>query len=64
MFVWWADPGWRPGAPQSRSVTALLSWIGERKYNERLLCQDKDRERSLTNYHHGQNRLDLEKKFI
>ncbi|CAM9620143.1 unnamed protein product, partial [Bubo scandiacus] len=29
----------------------------ERKYNERLTGQDKDREMSLTNYHHGQNRL-------
>ena len=39
----------------------LLSWTGERKYNERLLGQDKDRERSFTDYCHGQNRLDLVK---
>jgi len=39
----------------------LLSWTGERKYNERLLGRDKGRERSVTNYHHRQNRLDLEK---
>jgi len=39
----------------------LLSWTGEKKYDERLLGRDKDMERSLTNYHHGQNRLDLGK---
>jgi len=37
----------------------LLSWAGERKYDERLVGQDKDRERSLTNYCHGLNRLNL-----
>jgi len=31
----------------------LLSWAGEKKYDERLKGQDKDRERSLSNYHHG-----------
>jgi len=41
-------------------ILPLLSWTGERKYNERLMSQDKDRERSLTCYHHRQNRLDLE----
>jgi len=30
----------------------LLSWAGERKCSERLVGPDKDRERSLTNYHH------------
>jgi len=35
----------------------LLSWTGERKYDERLKGRDKDRERSLTIYHHGQNRV-------
>jgi len=35
----------------------LLNWTGERKYDERLEGRDKDRERSLTNYCHGQNRL-------
>jgi len=38
---------------------ALPRWTGERKRKERLLGQDKDRERSLTNYCHGQNRLNL-----
>ena len=37
----------------------LLGGRRERKYNERLLGRGKDRERSLTNYRHGQNRLDL-----
>jgi len=35
----------------------LLSWTGERKYDERLEGRDDDRERSLTNYCHRQNRL-------
>jgi len=30
----------------------LLSWTGERKYHKMLKGQDKDRDRSLTNYHH------------
>jgi len=38
---------------------SLLSWRGEKKYNERLMDQDEDRERSLTIYHHGQNKLSL-----
>jgi len=40
----------------------LLSWAGKRKYDERLVDRDKDRERSLTNYCHGQNRLNLGRK--
>ena len=40
----------------------LLSWTGERKYDERLEGRDKDRERSLTSYYHGQNRLNLGRK--
>jgi len=39
-----------------------LSWTGERKYDKRLEGQDKDRERSLTTYCHGQNRLNLGRK--
>jgi len=38
----------------------FLSWIGERKYDERP--GGKDRGRSLANYHHGQNRLNLGRK--
>jgi len=37
----------------------LLKWTGERKYDERLEVRDKDKERSLTDYCHGQNRLNL-----
>jgi len=40
----------------------LLSWTGERKHYERLKGRDKERERSLTNYRHGQNRLNLGRK--
>jgi len=40
----------------------LLSWTGERRYDERLVGRDKDRERSLTNYCHGQNRLNFVRK--
>lgn len=45
---WWTDPGWIPAADQSYSVTELLTWIGERKCNTRLMGRDKDRERSVT----------------
>jgi len=41
---------------------ALLSWTGERKYDERLEGRDEDRARSLTNDHHGQTRLNLGRK--
>jgi len=40
----------------------LLNWTGEKKkYDERLMGRDKDRELSFTNYHHGKNKLDLGK---
>jgi len=42
----------------------LLSWTGERKHHERLMCQDKDREISLTNYFHRQDRLNLGRKKV
>jgi len=48
-----------PGAHQSPLSLSVLSWTGKKKYDERLMGQDKDRERSLTNYCHGQNRLNL-----
>jgi len=41
----------------------LLNWTGEKKYDKRLVSQDKDRDRSLANYHHRQNRLSLGKLF-
>jgi len=34
---------------------------GEKKYNERLVDQDKNRERSLAHYPHRQNRHDSQK---
>jgi len=47
---------------KTTSSVPLLNWTGERKYDERLKGRDKDRERSLTNYCHGQNRLNLGRK--
>jgi len=38
---------------------SILSWMRERKYDARLKDRDKDRARSLTNYCHGHNRLNL-----
>ena len=35
---------------------------GRGNVTERLVGRDKDRERSLTSYHHGQNRLNLGRK--
>jgi len=35
---------------KSTLLLPLLSWTGEKKYDERLKGRDKDRERSLTNY--------------
>jgi len=42
----------------------LLSWTGQRKYDERLEGQDKDREKSLTNYRHGQKQFELGEKSL
>lgn len=39
------------------------SGIERRKYNERLMGEDKNRERSLTNYGHRQNRLGEKNQF-
>lgn len=38
----------------------LYSWTGETKYSKGFMSWVSDRERSLTKYHHGQNRLKLE----
>lgn len=57
----WADPDWTPCAQQRPSITSILKYTGNRKYHEQLLGQDKDRERSFTNYHHRQKRFDLGK---
>lgn len=48
-----------PGAHQSCSIAHHLSWTGERKYNERLVGQDKGMKRSLTSYCHMQDKLAL-----
>jgi len=37
---------------------------GKKKYNKKLVGQEKDGERLFTNYCHGQKRLDLWKKLI
>lgn len=50
-FVWWVDPSWMPVIHQTYSVTSLLSWSEEKKYNERPTGPAKDWERSLTSHH-------------
>jgi len=40
----------------------LLNWTGERKYDEKFMGQDKDREGSLTNYCYRQNKLNFGRK--
>lgn len=42
--LWWANPGWIPGAHKSCLIPFLLSWAGERKCNERFMGWDKDRK--------------------
>jgi len=39
----------------------LLSWTGDKKSNESLVCRDQDRERSVSSYYHDQDRLDAGK---
>jgi len=46
----------------SKDSLSLLNGTGEKKYDERLVGQDRKRETPLTDYHHGQNRLNLGKK--
>ena len=73
----WADYYGGPDLPQCGGLTlaggqvptrAALSlpsfnkW--EKRHNETLVSRDKDRERSLTNYRHEQNRPNLEREFI
>jgi len=59
VLVW---PGKMPGPTKTALSLPLLSWTGEKKYEESLEGRDKDRERSLTSYHHGQNRLNFGEK--
>jgi len=49
-------------APKTARSFPLLSWTGERKYDERLTGENEDRERSLSDYRHGQNRFNLGRK--
>jgi len=46
---------------KSALTLSLLNWTGQKKYNKRLMGQDKDWERSLTHYRHRKNRLDSRK---
>lgn len=64
--MWWIDTVWTPGIHKSFSITPFLICTSERKYNEKLMGQDKDSKRSLSKYCHRQNRLQLGKltKFI
>lgn len=50
------DLAWTPGTHKT-ALSLLFSWMGEEKWNERLMDQDKDRDNSLTNYYHRKNRL-------
>jgi len=36
-YVWCVDPGWKPGAHRSHSISPLLNRAGERKFSERLM---------------------------
>lgn len=56
--------GWTSVAYQSQSIPTLPSWARERKYNERLKGQGKDRERSVTSYCPGKSKPNLGKKSL
>lgn len=55
---WRVDIGWMPGSHNTCSIAPLLSWTGESKY--KVLGQ-KDKESTLTDNYHRQNRLNLMK---
>lgn len=66
-YFWWkwelvlgGFNGWMPSTHQHYSLAPLCSMAGERKYNDKFMSWDKDKDRSLTDYCHGQNRLELE----
>lgn len=62
--MWWVDhrvTGHQVPTQAALSLP-LLNSTGERKYNERFIGQDKDREKSLTSYRHRQNRLNIRLK--
>ena len=62
QFVWF---GLDKCQVPTRTALSLpfLKWTGGRKNDERLVVWDKDRQRSLTSYWHGQNRLNLGRKW-
>lgn len=43
--------------PHQAAPSLVLNRTEGKKYDEKLVHQDKDREGSLANYHHRQNRL-------
>lgn len=53
---WWADFGQLPGAHPATLLLPLLKRTWEENRMRNLIGQHK--ERLLTDYHHGQNRLD------
>lgn len=52
--LWWIDCGWMPGTHWCSSLTPFHSCKGERKYTEGSMGWDKDWERSLIKWHHGE----------
>lgn len=37
LQIFFVDPAWTLHAHQTCSITALLSWAGEKKHNEKLM---------------------------
>ena len=58
--LWWVDPGQMPGAHQAAPSLPLLNWTGGENKTKGSWVERRT-GRSLTNYRHGQNRLDLGK---
>lgn len=57
----WVDLGRMLGAYQRQHHSPLQMDSGEKIYNKRLINLNKDKEISLTNYHHGPNRFNYKK---
>ena len=58
--VWWVDLGWPPGALQATLPVPLLNWTGGKNAMKGLWVEVRT-GRSVSNYRHGQNRLNLGK---
>ena len=58
--VWWVDLGWLPGAHPAAVSLPLLSRTGGENMMKSLWVEIRT-GRTLTNYHHAQNRLNLGK---